>query len=312
MVRPRACAPTPGGARRSRIDTTLADTLDWWRDRVAARRTEEYHAPRAHHRHHRTGRLLPGRAPAGQGLRGLRAWCAAPRPSRYERIEHLRDRLQLRPGRPARPALADRGARSRSEPDEVYNLAAQSFVPTSWTQPVLTAEFTAVGVTRLLEAIRQVDPRDPLLPGVVERDVRQGAGDAPEREHARSTRAAPTAWPRSTATTSRSTTASRYGMFACSGILFNHESPAPRPGVRHPQGHRRRRPHQARPGRAPAPWATSTPGATGASPATTSTPCGGCSSRTSPTTTSSPPAVTNTVERLVELAFAHADRSPCL
>ncbi len=44
------------------------------------------------------------------------------------------------------------------QPDEVYNLAAQSFVPTSWNQPVLTGEFTALGVTRLLEAIRQVDP----------------------------------------------------------------------------------------------------------------------------------------------------------
>ena len=48
----------------------------------------------------------------------------------------------------------------------MYNLAAQSFVPTSWTQPVLTGEFTALGVTRILEAIRVVNPADPLLSGI--------------------------------------------------------------------------------------------------------------------------------------------------
>ena len=86
----------------------------------------------------------------------------------------------------------------------MYNLAAKSFVPTSWKQPVLTGEFTAIGVTRVLEAIRLLGQgRDPVLPGVVERDVRQGQEVPQTREHARSTRAAPTAWPRCTATGSR-------------------------------------------------------------------------------------------------------------
>src|SRR4051812_37514270 len=75
-----------------------------------------------------------------------------------ERIEHLRDRLEL-----YQSDLLDQTSISHVlaevQPDEVYNLAAQSFVATSWNQPVLTAEYTAVGVTRVLDAIRQVCPR---------------------------------------------------------------------------------------------------------------------------------------------------------
>ena len=74
-----------------------------------------------------------------------------------ERIAHLVDDLELIQG-----DLLDQNSLAEAirtvRPDEVYNLAAQSFVPTSWNQPVLTGEFTAIGVTRLLEAIRQVDP----------------------------------------------------------------------------------------------------------------------------------------------------------
>ena len=80
----------------------------------------------------------------------------------------------------------------------------------------------------------------------------------------------------------------------------------PRPRVRDAQGHRRGGPHQARPGRATSRWATSTPAATGASPATTSRRCGGCSSRSSPTTTSWRPARPTRSRELVEVAFAHA------
>ena len=87
------------------------------------------------------------------------------------------------------------------QPTEVYNLAAQSFVPTSWNQPVLTGEFTGLGVTRMLEAIRQVDPERPLLPGLLERDVRQGPDRRRRTRAPRSIRAARTAWPRRTATT---------------------------------------------------------------------------------------------------------------
>src|SRR5256712_9008731 len=75
----------------------------------------------------------------------------------FERVAHLRDRIELR-----QADLLDQlsliDLLRAVEPDEIYNLAAQSFVPTSWQQPVLTAEFDAVGVTRLLEAIRLVAP----------------------------------------------------------------------------------------------------------------------------------------------------------
>ena len=76
---------------------------------------------------------------------------------RFERIQHIADRLVLHQADlldqlSIVTALKDVG------PDEVYNLAAQSFVPTSWKQPLLTGEFTALGVTRMLEAIRLVDP----------------------------------------------------------------------------------------------------------------------------------------------------------
>src|SRR6478735_7693747 len=76
----------------------------------------------------------------------------------FWRIEHLLDRIQLRPA-----DLLDQLSLIRLladvEPDEVYNLAAMSFVPASWDQPLLTGEFNAQGVTRLLEAVRQVNPR---------------------------------------------------------------------------------------------------------------------------------------------------------
>ena len=75
----------------------------------------------------------------------------------FERIDHLRDRVQLHQG-----DLLDQYSLAsllqETKPDEVYNLAAQSFVPTSWSQPVLTGEFTALGVTKMLEAIRHTAP----------------------------------------------------------------------------------------------------------------------------------------------------------
>src|SRR4029079_15234263 len=77
---------------------------------------------------------------------------------KFERIQHIRDKVTLHQG-----DLLDQFSIAsllrQVEPDEVYNLAAQSFVPTSWNQPVLTGEFTGLGVTRMIEAIRQVDRR---------------------------------------------------------------------------------------------------------------------------------------------------------
>src|SRR4051794_31040926 len=75
----------------------------------------------------------------------------------FERITHLQDRVELVTGDLLDPSSLIT-ALQQTKPDEVYNLAAQSFVPTSWTQPVLTGEFTALGVTRVLEAIRVVNP----------------------------------------------------------------------------------------------------------------------------------------------------------
>ncbi|MEY4701591.1 MAG: hypothetical protein RL326_1778, partial [Pseudomonadota bacterium] len=76
---------------------------------------------------------------------------------KFDRIEHIRSQIELIQG-----DLLDQysliSALKQAKPREVYNLAAQSFVPTSWAQPVLTAEFTAIGVTRMLESIRLVDP----------------------------------------------------------------------------------------------------------------------------------------------------------
>jgi GDP-D-mannose dehydratase len=97
----------------------------------------------------------------------------------WERIAHIQDRIT-----PAYGDLLDEvsliGILQEHRPQEVYNLAAQSFVPTSWAQPVLTGEFTALGVTRVLDAIRHGGPQDPLLPGVVERDVRESARGSSE------------------------------------------------------------------------------------------------------------------------------------
>src|SRR4030065_765901 len=81
----------------------------------------------------------------------------------FERIQHIQDDIAIIQGDLHDPSsLVDLIERYR--PDEVYNLAAQSFVPTSWSQPVLTGEVTALGVTRLLEALRLAHPRAPVYP----------------------------------------------------------------------------------------------------------------------------------------------------
>ena len=165
--------------------------------------------------------------------------------------------------------------------DEIYNLAAQSFVQTSWTQPVLTGEFTALGVTRMLEAMRKAGAQGALLPGQLERDVRQGARDAAEREHAvlsaQPIRRREGVRPLDHRELSRELRAVR-------GVRHPVQSrvPAPRPRVRHAQGHGRRCPHQTRTGAASCASAISTRGATGGSRATTSMRCGGCCSRDTP------------------------------
>ena len=165
----------------------------------------------------------------------------------FDRIAHLTDRVTLLQADLLDPsslleALED------ARPAEVYNLGAQSFVPTSWRQPVLTAEFTG----RRRDAHARGDPpgrpRHPLLPGLVVGDVRQGARDAADRADAVLSRARPTAWPRRTATSSRSTTASPTASLPSPESSSTTRAPA-RARVRDPQDQRRGCAHQARAGR---------------------------------------------------------------
>jgi GDPmannose 4,6-dehydratase len=141
----------------------------------------------------------------------------------YERIAHVRDRITLIQGDLLDPASLI-SAIQISEPREVYNLAAQSFVPTSWNQPVLTAEFTALGVTRLLEAIRYVDPTIRFYQASSS-EMFGKVRETPQHEqtpfYPRSPYGAAKAYGHFITVNYRES----YGMFAVSGILFNHESP---------------------------------------------------------------------------------------
>jgi GDPmannose 4,6-dehydratase len=140
-----------------------------------------------------------------------------------ERIGHLLDRLTLIQGDLLDPhSLA--AALVESAPEEVYNLAAQSFVPTSWNQPVLTAEFTAVGVTRVLEAIRSVDPTIRFYQASSS-EMYGKVREVPQNEltpfHPRSPYGVAKVYAHHITVNYRES----YGLFAVSGILFNHESP---------------------------------------------------------------------------------------
>jgi GDPmannose 4,6-dehydratase len=141
----------------------------------------------------------------------------------FQRIEHLRDRIEL-----LQADLLDQtsiaAVLARVRPDEVYNLAAMSFVPTSWQQPVLTAEFTAVGVTRLLDAIRQVCPQARFYQASSS-EMFGKVRETPQSEgtpfYPRSPYGVAKVYGHYLTVNYRES----YGLFACSGILFNHESP---------------------------------------------------------------------------------------
>jgi GDPmannose 4,6-dehydratase len=109
-------------------------------------------------------------------------------------------------------------------PDEVYNLAAMSFVPTSWTQPVLTGEFTAIGVTRVLEAIRLLDPKGIRFYQASSSEMFGKVQETPQKEttpfYPRSPYGVAKVYGHFLTVNYRES----YNMFACSGILFNHES----------------------------------------------------------------------------------------
>jgi GDPmannose 4,6-dehydratase len=141
----------------------------------------------------------------------------------FERVAHLTDRITLVQG-DLLDQLSLVGVLQDSRPTEVYNLAAQSFVPTSWRQPVLTAEFTAVGVTRMLEALRAVDPSIRFYQASSS-EMFGKVREVPQTEltpfYPRSPYGVAKAYGHFITVNYRES----YGLFAVSGILFNHESP---------------------------------------------------------------------------------------
>jgi GDPmannose 4,6-dehydratase len=141
----------------------------------------------------------------------------------HERIEHIVDDVEILSGdlldQSSITSIVDAVA-----PDEIYNLAAQSFVPASWSQPVLTGEFTALGVTRVLEAVRQVNPAIRFY----QASSSEMFGKVVETPQTETT----PFYPRSPYGVAKVyghwitvNYRESYGLYACSGICFNHESP---------------------------------------------------------------------------------------
>src|SRR3712207_803741 len=142
---------------------------------------------------------------------------------KFERIEHLRDRLRLHQGDLLdQRSLVD--ALRASRPDEIYNLAAMSFVAVSWVQPTLTAEFTGVGVTRMLEAMREVAPEARFYQASSS-EMFGKVRETPQNEdtpfYPRSPYGVAKAYGHHITVNYRES----YDMHLSSGILFNHESP---------------------------------------------------------------------------------------
>jgi len=141
----------------------------------------------------------------------------------FERIEHLRGKVEI-----CQADLLDQlsliNLLRHVRPREVYNLASQSFVPTSWEQPVLTGEFTALGVTRVLEAVRLVDPGIRFYQASSS-EMFGKVQEVPQTErtpfYPRSPYGVAKVYGHWITVNYRES----YGIFACSGILFNHESP---------------------------------------------------------------------------------------
>ena len=141
----------------------------------------------------------------------------------FDRIAHIRDRVRLEQG-----DLLDQFSLvkilQQVQPDEIYNLAAMSFVPTSWNQPVLTGEFTALGVTKLLEAMRMVCPKARFYQASSS-EMFGKVVETPQSErtpfYPRSPYGVAKAYGHFITVNYRES----YNLFACSGILFNHESP---------------------------------------------------------------------------------------
>jgi GDPmannose 4,6-dehydratase len=141
----------------------------------------------------------------------------------FQRLAHIRDRITLHTGDLLDPrSLSD--VLRECEPDEIYNLAAMSFVAASWNQPVLTAEFTGVGVTRMLEALREVVPEARFYQASSS-EMYGKVREVPQTErtpfYPRSPYGVAKVYGHHITVNYRES----YDLFACSGILFNHESP---------------------------------------------------------------------------------------
>ncbi|MCK5005611.1 MAG: GDP-mannose 4,6-dehydratase [Candidatus Aminicenantes bacterium] len=142
---------------------------------------------------------------------------------RFDRIDHIKDKIEIK-----QADLLDQFSITKLideiRPHEIYNLAAMSFVPTSWNQPVLTAEFTAIGVTRMLEAIRYVDPKIKFYQASSS-EMFGKVKEIPQTEetpfHPRSPYGVAKVYGHWITINYRES----YDIFGCSGILFNHESP---------------------------------------------------------------------------------------
>jgi GDPmannose 4,6-dehydratase len=141
----------------------------------------------------------------------------------FERIDHLRDAIELHQA-DLLDQLSIVNLVRTVRPRELYNLGAQSFVPTSWAQPLLTGEFTGLGVTRVLEAIRLVDPSI--------RFYQASSSEMFGKVHEEPQTEETAFWPRSPYGVAKVyghwitiNYRESYDLFACSGILFNHESP---------------------------------------------------------------------------------------
>ena len=141
----------------------------------------------------------------------------------FERIKHIQDRIKLISG-----DLLDQNslmnAIKESNPDEIYNLASQSFVPASWKQPVFTGEATALGVARMLEAIRAVDPKIKFYQASSS-EMFGKVREVPQTEKTEFYPRSPYGVAKLYGHWITVNYRESYNMFCCSGILFNHESP---------------------------------------------------------------------------------------
>ena len=141
----------------------------------------------------------------------------------FERIGHLQDKIELISG-----DLLDQksliSALQTARPQEVYNLGAQSFIPVSWEQPMLTGEITGLGVTRLLEAIRACDENIRFYQASTS-ELFGNAQESPQNEQTAFYPRSPYGVSKLYAHWITINYRESYGLFACTGILFNHESP---------------------------------------------------------------------------------------